>query len=402
MQSSSTSPGGNAAATRHDSGNRAALACLFHRSIPLLLTLLSAVVVGCHKEAPAARKPSGGPTAVTVAPVKLVAWDQTVPIVGTLYPKDEATLGAQVEGTVERTTVEFGDRVKADQVLAYIDTASYLALQQQAEGVLARAQAALPSAQHHFQRISELRKTGVASESDLDGAKAALGQAEAEVKAAEGSLAVAKLNLARSEVRAPFDAAVSRRIVNRGDFMKIGSPLFEVVNDAILKFIFQVPERYASQVTKRLPVSFSVDNYPGETFTGNVYLISPLVAGPSRAFNVGALVTNTNFRLKASTYARGSITLQTAVPTPSVPLESVVQFAGLTKVYVVEGSVARARTVRTGRSRDGVQEILEGLAAGESVVVTGQGRLHEGSPVVVKTGEPPANTSKSPSTRGAH
>ena len=175
----------------------------------------------------------------------------------------------------------------------------------------------------------------------------------------------------------------------RGDFVKVGSPLFEVVNDSVLKFIFQVPERYGSFVQKKLPVTFSVDNYPNETFTGTVYLISPSVSIPSRAFGVGALVTNTNFRLKANTFARGSLVVERAVPTPVVPLESVVSFAGVTKVFVVENNVARSRSVVVGRIRSGVQEIVDGLKAGETVVVSGQSRPSDGAAVALPSAEPP-------------
>src|SRR5439155_10230356 len=137
--------------------------------------------------------------------------------------------------------------------------------------------------------------------------------------------------------------------VGRGDYVHVGTPLFNLVNDAVLKFIFQVPERYASFVEKGLPVKFNVDNYPGETFTGSVYLISPAVNTSSRAFGVGALATNAGFRLKASTFARGSLVLERGVETPVVPLESVVSFAGVTKVFVIENNIARSRAVQVGR-----------------------------------------------------
>jgi membrane fusion protein (multidrug efflux system) len=224
----------------------------------------------------------------------------------------------------------------------------------------------------------------VASESDYDLAKAQLSTAQAEVQAAKGVEAIARLNLQRSRAQAPFDGAISQRIVGRGDFVHIGSPLFNIVNDSVLKFIFQVPERYASYVKKGLPVSFSVDNYPGETFTGTVYLISPSVSMASRAFNVGALVTNTNFRLKANTFARGSLILEPSTPTPVVPVDAVVTFAGVTKVFVANGTIARSRSVQTGRVRNGVQEITEGLKPGDLVITSGQNRLADGAQIRIQ------------------
>lgn len=353
-------------------------------SIGLLATTIGLAASGC-KPSEAAKPADTGQqaTVVTVTPVRMTNWDRTVSIIGNLYPKDDATIAAEVDGTVERTLVDFGDRVKAGQDLAFIDTASYKALAEQSAGNLAKAEASLLNAKQNFARSEELKRAGIASASDYDQAKAALDQSEAEVKAAKGGHGVAQLNLNRSGVQAPFDGAIAQRVVGKGDYVKAGAPLFEMVNDAVLKFIFQVPERYGSLVEKKLPVSFSVDNYPGEIFTGSVYLISPSVTTASRAFSVGALVTNTNFRLKANTFGRGSLVLQRGVPTVVVPLEAVVTFAGVTKVFIVENNAARSRQVSVGRIQGGLQEITEGLKDGGSVIVTGQNRLSDGAAVTL-------------------
>ena len=363
--------------------------------IPSLIgcVLVIVAICGCKPAAaPAtARSQHAVPTLISVAAVTNVAWDRTVSIVGTLYPKDEAAIASQVEGQVEKTLVDFGDRVRTNQELASIDMASYEAQFEQAAGNLAKAEANLANARQNFERMQKLRGDGIASASDLDLAKSQLDQWEAEAKAARGALGVAQLNVGRAKVYAPFAGGISQRFIGRGDYVHIGTPLFNLVNDAVLKFIFQVPERYASYVEKKLPVTFSVDNYPGETFTGSVYLISPAVGTASRSFGVGALVTNTNFRLKANTFARGSLVIQRGVGTPVVPLESVLSFAGVTKVFVIENNIALSRAVQVGRVRDGLQEILSGVVPGAVVAVTGQSRLTDGAAVVF---EAPATASK--------
>ncbi|HEY6166470.1 MAG TPA: efflux RND transporter periplasmic adaptor subunit [Verrucomicrobiae bacterium] len=354
----------------------------------LLLSACLLALSACSRDGGAQKERRAEATPVTVTAVTNVAWDKTTAIIGTLYAKDEAIIAAQVEGMVERTLVDFGDRVRSNQSLAFIDTASYEAQLQQTKGALAKAEANYTNAVQNFARVEELKKKGIASASDFDQARAQLGEWEAEVKAARGTEGVAQLNVERSQVRAPYDGAISQRVVGRGDYVKPGSPLFNIVSDGVLKFIFQVPERYASYVEKKLPVSFSVDNYPGEAFTGTTYLISPAVSMASRAFGVGALVTNTDFRLKANTFARGTLVLERGVPTPVVPIEAVVSFAGVTKVFVIEGNVARGRAVVVGRIRDGMQEIVEGLKPGEQVVVSGQSRLSDGAAVAVQTAAP--------------
>jgi membrane fusion protein (multidrug efflux system) len=328
---------------------------------------------------------------VTVATVTNAMWDRTVSIVGTLFPKDEALVAAQVDGMVEKTLVDFGDRVKGGQELALIDTTTHEANLQAAVGDTARAVATLTNATRSFDRAKELVKAQVSSTAEFDQAKAAFEQGTAELKAAEGKEAVARLALEHSHVIAPFDGGIASREVGRGDYVKIGAPLFRVVNDFVLKFIFGVPERYASYVEKKLPVKFSVDNYPGETFTGSVYLISPQVTTANRTFSVGALVTNTNFKLKANTFARGELVIEKAVPTPVAPLPAIVSFAGVTKVFVVDNNnVAHGRTVKIGRIQNGVQEILEGLKEGETVATSGQGKLTEGAKVTLQSPAPRA------------
>lgn len=359
-----------------------------------LIPCLCAITLGaCHDNPPpAAKPPKREAISVKITPVGTASWDRSVSIVGTLYPKDSATIAAEVDGLVQQTKVEFGDRVNAGQTLAVIDSSTYKADLQREQANLARAEANLTNARQNLSRSKGLEKTGAVAASDLDSATAQFAQWEAEVKAVGASLSMAELKIARSTIKAPFDGAISQRIATQGDYVKIGTPMFSAVNDRVLKFIFEVPEKHASFVKKELTITFGVDNYLGEVFTGSVYLISPQVNTATRAFNVGALVQNPELRLKASTFARGELVLERGVPTSVVPQDSVISYAGVTKVFVVENGVAHGRIVRTGRARDGLQEILEGLKDGESVVVSGQSRLIDGAPVTIQTGAEEKNS----------
>lgn len=346
---------------------------------------LAASVAG----ASAAPAPSAIP--VTVAKAELVPLDRTLPVVGTLFAKDEATLAAEVEGVVEKTGAEFGDRVKEGQEIALIDTDTYTALANQAAARLTQAKATAANSEHELARQVELKKTGIASPADLDLAQTAAENARAAVVAADATRAVADLNLAHSHVRAPFDGAVADRIATKGDFMEKGKPMFRLVNDAVLKFIAQAPESHAADVKKEMPVGFSVDAYPGELFTGKVFLISPQVNAATRAFAFGALVPNAERRLKAGTFARGELVLERAVPTVMVPLEAATGLSGVTRMFVVEGAVAKGRVVKLGRVKDGRQEVVSGIKAGDLVVTSGQTKLSDGKAVAVReAGKPMA------------
>ena len=343
---------------------------------------LSAGRAGVGADLPKLRGASAVP--VTVFRVTNVPMDRTIPVVGTLFPKDEATISAEVEGRVDRTMAEFGDRLTNGQIIAQIDTAAYLVQSLQAAANVAKAMATVDNMEQNLKRLQQLSKERIASQSDLDQSVAEAAQARAELKSTEANQAIARLNLERSHVRAPFDAAVAERIANAGDFEKVGSPLFRIVHDGVLKYIVQAPERYAAQVRKEQLVRFTVDAWPDETFAGRVYLISPQVNTATRAFAFGALVANADRRLRANTFARGEVVVEPAVPTPMAPLDAVINFAGVTKVFVIEKDIARGRQVRVGRIRDGFQEILSGLKAGEIIVTSGHTKLFDGAAVRVK------------------
>lgn len=365
--------------------------------LALVLAALALFPLACQKPAAETNKTSLNPAVpVTVAAVETVVADRTIPIVGTLFPKDEATVCAEVEGRVEKTTVEFGDRVKTGQELGQIDTASYEAYARKAGAELARAKATAANAEQNLRRIQELRKNNIASFSDLDKATAEADQARAEVKAVEAAQTVADLNVTRSRVQAPYDSAIAERLVGAGDFVHVGTPLFHIVNDRLIKYITSVPERFAGEVQKDQLARFNVDAYPGQTFEGRVLLISPAVTTRTRAFSFGVLVHNEALKLKANSFARGELVVERNVPVLVAPLEAVQNFSGITKVFVVENGVARLREIQAGKIKDGKQHVLAGLKAGETVVLSGHSKLRDGTKVVVKQETAPGAARSTP------
>jgi membrane fusion protein (multidrug efflux system) len=364
-------------------------------SLILLLGGMLLLAGSCSKPArpaPSAQRDDTIP--VTIAAVQTAPLDRTLPVVGTLFAKTEATIGAQVEGQIEKTQVDFGEQVSASHELALIDTDSYEALARQSAAAVARAKASALNAEHALKRTLELQQSKISSASDLDSATALAEQAQAEVKAAEAADAIARLNLQRSHVIAPFAGTISERIINTGDYAKIGSPLFRLVDDHELKYIVQAPERYAGQVKVGQLIQFAVDAWPNENFQGTVYLISPSVSTATRSFNLGALIANSGGQLKANTFARGQLILERAVPTPLIPLEAVVSFAGVTKVFVIENNLAHSLEVQLGRIQDGRQEVLSGLKAGQMVAVSGTTKLFDNARVRFPDPQPPQSVSQ--------
>jgi len=130
-----------------------------HWSLTTLGSAL-ALAVSCSKPAANGARPEAEEAVpVTAASVDLLPMDQSLDIWGTLYAKDEATLGAEVEGKVEKTLVDFGDRITAGQELALIDTTTYEALARQAEANMAKAKASARNAELTLTRARSCAKT---------------------------------------------------------------------------------------------------------------------------------------------------------------------------------------------------------------------------------------------------
>src|SRR5437868_4748210 len=129
---------------------------------PFLILFLIVILIAstsCSKnEAANQQSASDGAVPVSVAKVESATMDRTLPVVGTLFAKDEATIGAEVEGRVQKTLVDFGDRLKKDQIIAYIDTDLYEALARQAAANLTKTRASATNADQTLERTRSLHR----------------------------------------------------------------------------------------------------------------------------------------------------------------------------------------------------------------------------------------------------
>ena len=130
-------------------------------------------------------------------------------------------------------------------------------------------------------------------------------------------------------------------------------------------------------------------------FPGTVTRINPTVATDSRSFEVEARVANDARQLRPGSFAKAEIITDRDATSTTVPLDAVVRYAGVTKLFVVEGAgTARALAVETGREGPGWVEVTTPLPAGSRVVTTGQSRLADGTAVTVRTPEAAAAEGK--------
>jgi membrane fusion protein (multidrug efflux system) len=193
---------------------------------------------------------------------------------------------------------------------------------------------------------------------------------------------VAERALRDANVRAPFSGWIARRDVSRGEYVRPGQPLFELVALDPIEVEFSVAERDSARVAVGQRVLVTVAPYPEERFEGRVTVISPTLDPKTRTLGVKAQIANGDGRLRPGLFARADLGIARREGALMVPEEAVLQRADGEVIFVVTPEdTARRVVVETGLQRDGKIEIVKGVAAQDQVVVRGHAVLADGVPV---------------------
>ena len=367
-----------------------------------LLWLLAAPALGgaCRAEAPAAAAPEPvvlGPENVARAERRRVQSGPTLS--GTLRAREEATVRAQVGGPVQRTYVEQGQAVKAGTLLARLDVPALGDAAEAARSGIQTARRALEVAEADLARSEQLARAGVIPPRDLDRARLARSQAQAQLAQAQSALAAASEQAGRTLVRAPFDGVVSERHARTGDIVQPGSPLFAVVDPASLRLEASVPAEALARLEVGTAVSFTVTGYPERSFTGHIERINPVVDPATGQVRIYAAVPNPGGQLLSGLYAQGRVVTEQrevlAAPAGAVDLRT----SPPSVLRVAQGKVERV-SVELGL-RDEVAEQVElraGAREGDVLLLGNSRELAEGTPVQLRA---PPRERAAPAVGGA-
>ena len=238
---------------------------------------------------------------------------QVVTATGTLNPVTNVTVGSQISGIIQTLYADWNSPVKANQVVAQLDPATYKAAVAQAEGDLANAKANLELAQIQAKRATELFGNKLISESDYDTATATLHQSEAMVQLKQASLDNAKVNLSRCTIYSPVDGTIISRNVDVGQTVaaSMSAPtLFIIANDlAQMQIDANVSEADIGSVDEGQNVTFTVDAFPDRKFNGKVRQIrnSPTTVQNVVTYDTVIDVNNPDLKLRPGMTANASI-----------------------------------------------------------------------------------------------
>jgi membrane fusion protein (multidrug efflux system) len=286
---------------------------------------------------------------------------------GAIEAVQSIELRPDIEGRLKEVLVREGTEVRRGTPLFKVDDGELI-------HQVARLEAERDLAQQAMKRARDLIEQEALSPADLD-------EAEANARSTQAQYELQKLRLERTVVLAPFSGIVGERLVSVGDYVTTSTRLTTVQTVDPQRAAFQVPERYADRLAEGQRVTFRVAAVAKE-FTGTVDFVDPVVQLPSRTITVKARVNNPARDLKPGMFVEASLATGVRTDAVVIPEDAILPLEGATYVWVIAEDKAARRAVELGVRTPGFVEVLEGLEAGEVVVVGGLERLRDGVPVM--------------------
>jgi HlyD family secretion protein len=403
----------------------------------IVLIASAAVMCGCSK-----KEEEEGPKTIVPVHVSVAgreAIQRVITADGVIYALDQASITPKISAPVEKFLVNRGDHVKQGQLLAVLENRDLVGIVEESKGQVDQAEAgyqvttgaslpeeivksrgeaqaagqAMEAAQRLVESRQKLLAEGVIARKLVDEAQVALAQARvqvqtaeahlravenvakenetkaagAQVKAAKGRYQSSEAQLSYSQIRSPINGVVADRPLYAGEMANAGSPLLTIVDISRAVVRASIPLDQAVHVKVSNPATITTS---GGSTQGRVTVVSPAADAGSTTVQVWIQTENPGERLKPGTAAHVAViaaTLKDAIVVPIAALLASPE-GGVMAMAVGSDSIAHEKQVKTGVRNEGKVQILEGLSAGEQVVIEGGVGLEDGAKVqIIKSEE---------------
>jgi membrane fusion protein (multidrug efflux system) len=349
---------------------------------------------GKDKDKPAANTgPAAAPAAVEVGKENLLTVKReqisTGPLIsGTLAAEREATVRAEVGGSVLAVSTEEGKPVRQGQVLAKVEDQTLRDAYASTQSSVKSAENALAVATREQTRTENLVKAGALPERDLETTHNQVTMAQAQLASAQSQLAAARKSLDNATIKAPMTGIVSKRPVNSGDVVSSGTELFRIIDPSSMKLQAAVPSEALTDIKVGLAVQFRVRGYD-QTFEGRIERISPTADPVTRQVSIFVTIPNKSGRLVAGLFAEGRVT-RAAREGLVVPITAVNFNATPPWVLCVKEGKAEKVNVTIGLRDEQTErvEIRSGVQEGDQLLIGAAQGMTPGTPVRLKTEQP--------------
>lgn len=339
--------------------------------------------------APGGRGPgSGPPPVVEVTTIGTGPIIEMTEAVGNTRAFESVTLTAKVTGTVEKISFTEGQFVKAGDELVRLDVAERRADLEAARAAIATTRAQRDETSQKLERAQQLRRTGAGTEAQVADLTLQLRTIETNIAAAEARERAASARLDDLIIRAPFDGRVGLRQISLGALVDSKVAVTTLDDVSRMRLDFSVPETVVGKVAIDAPVKSGSLAFPGRVFEGRVAVIDTRIDPLTRSAKVTAILPNPDSVLKPGMFMNVSLQIAARENAVLAPEEAVIAEGPRQIAFIVKEGRIERRVVTIGQRQEGRVEILQGVAAGEVIVVRGVQRVRQGMPVQTRPAFP--------------
>ena len=357
-------------------------------AMPLCVLAMTLGLTGCNDAPPSTTPKQPSPVAAT-RPLQ-----QNVPLLvestGTLQAVNSAAIAARVEGTLQKVAYADGALVQAGDTLFVIDPSVYRAKLQQAEATLTAQKAVRQRASIEYARNRKLYAEKAASQTTLESWREQLGNAEAQVAAAQAAVTQAGIELGYTVIKAPFTGRVSRHAVDIGNVVspQTGTLATIVSQDPVYAAFTAsaasvLPLLHSVDDAKTIPLDLAVGE-GAYTAKGTLEYIAPEVDASSGTLALRGIFPNGDGKLLPGLFVRIRMSTGQVNKVLVIPRQCLLRTQGKTFVYVIgNNNAAEMVPVQTGPDIDNAQvAILHGITPETWVIYEGMAHVRPGQPVV--------------------
>jgi membrane fusion protein, multidrug efflux system len=306
---------------------------------------------------------------VNVSPVLKMSINDSMRLTGYMEAYSAIDIAAEAQGTITSLNAALGQEKPRGTIIATIDDKlKKLAVQ--------TASISVAKLKKDLERYSNLYKGGTITEQQLNDAQNLYDNAEIQLEQAEKQLADAT-------IKSPISGVITKKQVEEGEYINIGSPIVTIVDISRLKIKLNVSEANVYQLKLNDKATITTDVYPGVTFEGNISFISSQ-GDDSHNYPVEIVIpNNSKYLLKSGTFANVMIKLPVAEEELYIPRESLLGSITDAEVYVAGNNKAILKKIVVGNGNDKYLKVISGLKEGEDVIVNGQINLSENKTIKI-------------------
>ena len=325
--------------------------------------------------AAAAPKPGGGgPAAVNVLVVQTGRVDDVVKATGTIMPNEEVELHSEVSGRITGLYIREGQLVGKGQVLLKT-------FDDDLQAQIRKLEYQKKLAQENESRQKRLLDKEAISQQEYDISLTGVNTIQAEIENV-------RAQLSRTVVRAPFSGKIGLRYVSPGAYITPATRIATLTNSNPAKLDFAIPAKYSNSIRRGSRVNFTVENTE-RSFQAIVTAVDPKIDPQTRTLQIRAQAPNASGQLIPGLFARVDLILSSKGQAISIPTEAILPQINGQAVYLIRGGKAVLQPVTLGTRGDREIEILTGVSAGDSLVVSGTQQVRPGGPVKVQLSAQP-------------